>query len=298
MTKTELISTYTVEQLAETVVAKNDEIQRLKRDVSRLADENGELQIELDKYNNYILPRCTKEAKEMIDRSRFGEVMIVTYEEWGNKKKFGKRNKSFLETIDKIREYTDARAEDLAVCGADLLAGEVKGLNYVLDRIKGFELEEGEIEDLKELIAEKEKEIEKLNKNFADIFMQAKECTDANLYNINRFERQVDEFQDREEKLQSEVEKYRKAFEDAKKERDCQVAEYQKKIEELERDLEYKDGTKMFETLMKNTSGEAKECLARHMYENLRCVFRHEKTADEVSISDFSRQNLSRLRIC
>lgn len=34
-------------------------------------------------------------------------------------------------------------------------------------------------------------------------------------------------------KLQSEVEKYRKAFEDAKKERDCQIAEYQKKIEEL-----------------------------------------------------------------
>lgn len=36
------------------------------------------------------------------------------------------------------------------------------------------------------------------------------------------------------EKLQSEVEKYRKAFEDAKKERDYQIAEYQKKIEELE----------------------------------------------------------------
>lgn len=35
------------------------------------------------------------------------------------------------------------------------------------------------------------------------------------------------------EKLQYEVEKYRKAFEDAKKERDCQIAEYQKKIEEL-----------------------------------------------------------------
>lgn len=35
-------------------------------------------------------------------------------------------------------------------------------------------------------------------------------------------------------RLQSEVDKYRKAFENAKKERDCQVAEYQKKIEELE----------------------------------------------------------------
>lgn len=41
------------------------------------------------------------------------------------------------------------------------------------------------------------------------------------------------EFTDKIEKLQSEVEKYRKAFEYAKKECDCQVAEYQKKIEEL-----------------------------------------------------------------
>lgn len=87
--------------------------------------------------------------------------------------------------------------------------------------------------------------------------------------------------------LQSEIEKYRKAFEDAKKERDCQIVEYQKKIEELEKELEYKDGTKMFETLMENTRGEAKECLARHMYENLRCVFRYEKTADEVNITNF-----------
>ncbi len=39
------------------------------------------------------------------------------------------------------------------------------------------------------------------------------------------------EFTDEIEKLQSEVEKYRKAFENAKKERDCQIAEYRKKIE-------------------------------------------------------------------
>ena len=35
------------------------------------------------------------------------------------------------------------------------------------------------------------------------------------------------------DRLQFEVEKYRKAFENVKKERDCQIAEYQKKIEEL-----------------------------------------------------------------
>lgn len=87
--------------------------------------------------------------------------------------------------------------------------------------------------------------------------------------------------------LQSEVEKYHKAFEDAKKERDYQIAEYQKKIEELERELKYKDRTKMFETLMENTSGEAKEHLGRRMYKNLRCVLLYEKTADEVNISDY-----------
>lgn len=43
-------------------------------------------------------------------------------------------------------------------------------------------------------------------------------------------------------RLQSEVEKYRKAFEDAKKERDCWIAEYQNKIEELEHDLKTAGG--------------------------------------------------------
>lgn len=40
------------------------------------------------------------------------------------------------------------------------------------------------------------------------------------------------------DRLQSEVEKYRKAFEHAKNERDCQIAEYRKKIEELKQKLE------------------------------------------------------------
>ena len=33
-----------------------------------------------------------------------------------------------------------------------------------------------------------------------------------------------------------------------------------------------KDGTKMFDTLMENSSGEARELLSRHLYENLCCV--------------------------
>lgn len=46
------------------------------------------------------------------------------------------------------------------------------------------------------------------------------------------------EFTDKIEKLQSEVEKYRKAFEDAKKERDCQIAEYQNRAEKDKTELE------------------------------------------------------------
>lgn len=44
------------------------------------------------------------------------------------------------------------------------------------------------------------------------------------------------------------------------------------KIKKLEEDLKYKDGTKMFDTLMANSSGEAKELLARHCYKYLKCV--------------------------
>lgn len=44
------------------------------------------------------------------------------------------------------------------------------------------------------------------------------------------------------DRLQSEVEKYRKAFEDTKKEHDCQIADYQKKIEELYNSLRTLEG--------------------------------------------------------
>lgn len=59
-------------------------------------------------------------------------------------------------------------------------------------------------------------------------------CAKAELYATQEANRQLNKDVS---KLQSEVEKYRKAFEEAKKERDCQIAEYRKKIEELEHDL-------------------------------------------------------------
>lgn len=87
-------------------------------------------------------------------------------------------------------------------------------------------------------------------------------------------------------KALDEVEKYKTAFENAKQERDKLVSEMQSHIDclkaellevqchsdKLKQELEMKDGTKMFDTLMENSSGEARELLSRHLYENLCCV--------------------------
>lgn len=87
-------------------------------------------------------------------------------------------------------------------------------------------------------------------------------------------------------KALDEVEKYKTAFENAKQERDKLVSEMQSHIDclkaellevqchsdKLKQELEMKDGTKMFDTLMENSSGVARELLSRHLYENLCCV--------------------------
>lgn len=92
-------------------------------------------------------------------------------------------------------------------------------------------------------------------------------------------------------KALDEVEKYKTAFENAKQERDKQVSEMQSHIDclkaellevqchsdKLKQELEIKDGMKMFDTLMENSSGEAKELLARHLFENLCCVELNQK---------------------
>lgn len=87
-------------------------------------------------------------------------------------------------------------------------------------------------------------------------------------------------------KALDEVEKYKTAFENAKQERDKLVSEMQSHIDclkaellevqchsdKLKQELTMKDGTKMFDTLMENSSGEARELLSRNLYENLCCV--------------------------
>ena len=75
--------------------------------------------------------------------------------------------------------------------------------------------------------------------------------------------------------LQDKVNCYEKQIVDMQAHIDCLKAELQETqfySDKLKQELEMKDGTKMFDTLMENSSGEAKELLSRHLYEFLCCV--------------------------
>lgn len=114
MNKTELLSTYTAEQLADMLIKTNNLLDMLKYSdsflktglfdnpaaaalearlniaqnrIKNLEEGNGRLQAEVDTYNKYLLPRCTKEARRMIDENRFAEVRIATWDEWNNRGK-------------------------------------------------------------------------------------------------------------------------------------------------------------------------------------------------------------------
>lgn len=114
MNKQELLSTYTAEQLADMLIKSNNLLDMLKYSdsflktelfdnpaaaalearlniaqnrIKNLEEGNGRLQAEVDTYNKYLLPRCTKEARRMIDKNRFAEVRIVTWDEWNNRGK-------------------------------------------------------------------------------------------------------------------------------------------------------------------------------------------------------------------
>lgn len=75
--------------------------------------------------------------------------------------------------------------------------------------------------------------------------------------------------------LVNKVNCYEKQIADMKAHIDYLKAELQEAksySDKLKYELELKDGSKMFDTLMENSSGEAKELLSRHLYENLCCV--------------------------
>lgn len=124
MNKTELLSTYTAEQLAGMVInlqnaseVKNDEIQKLKWQISSLEEENGRLQSKVDTYNNYLLPKATKEAKELIDHNRFTGVRIVTWEQWNNREESEEKGsvyipKEYEQTMREILDIDTSKIQD------------------------------------------------------------------------------------------------------------------------------------------------------------------------------------------
>lgn len=99
MNKKELLENCTMEQLADMVIKyqnaseiKNDEIQQLKWTISNLEESNGRLRARVDTYVNYILPRATKEAKELLDKNAFSCIRIVAMDEDKKKCDCGKED--------------------------------------------------------------------------------------------------------------------------------------------------------------------------------------------------------------
>lgn len=172
MNKQELLSIYTAEQLAELVIkcqnaseVKNDEIQKLKWQISSLEEENGRLQAKVDAYNEYLLPRCTKEAKELIDGNHFVGVMIVSCGEWNN------RVKEKGEKVILPKEYENYIREVLSIDTSEIKDDchrfSIEGLQRYL------EIEEPkkkyETEKAKQRIANLEKDLKTATEKIKDL---------------------------------------------------------------------------------------------------------------------------------
>lgn len=173
MNKQELLSTYTAEQLAEMVVKFDiasemsaKKIYNLEIKINNLEEENGRLQEKVDAYNKFFPPRCTKEAKEMMDHNDFRKVMIVTYEQWHEK---GKEPKAEVfcwpkEYAEKMRELINIDTREIR---DDCLRFSIEGLQRYL------EIEEPkkqyEAEKAKQRIANLEKAIKTATEKIADL---------------------------------------------------------------------------------------------------------------------------------
>lgn len=80
-----------------------------------------------------------------------------------------------------------------------------------------------------------------------------------------------------------------KQFSEMQSHIDClkaELLEVQCHSDKLKQELAMKDGTKMFDTLMGNSSGEARELLSRHLYENLCCVELNQGEIKSVLLSE------------
>lgn len=236
MIKQELMETYAAEQLAGMVInlqsaseVKNDEIYKLKWQISSLEEENGRLQAKLDTYNNYLLTRATKEAKEMIDHNHFSGVRIVTWEQWSNREK----QTMNISDIQKCQEEYEKLLKESPLestinkISRDILEQKNNAMAMEFTRIICDLLKQnGVYVHCKETKLSEKITTNSIEEQYGIVF------------DSMDFSKHDKEFMEKIEELQSEVEKYRKAFEDAKKERDCRIAEYQNRTEKDKTELE------------------------------------------------------------
>lgn len=227
MNKTDLIENYTLPQLVDMIInlqnaseVKTDEIQKMKWNIKDLEESNKRLKAKLDSYDNFLLPRCTKEAREMIDHNHFSEVRIVTWEQWNDR-----REKSVnISDIQKCQgEYEKILKENplestINKISRDILEQKNNTMAVEFTRVICDLLKQNGVY----VHCTETKFDEKIAENsFEEEY--------GIVFDSMDFSERDKEFTDKIEALQTETEKYRKAFEGAKKERD----HFEKVLQEL-----------------------------------------------------------------
>lgn len=130
MNKQKLLENYTPERLAEIVIRqkkvigeKCGEINRIKINMERKEKDNHELRCQVERYNNYILPRCTKEAKKLIDKNAFPCIRIIAIGEEKKKCDCGKEDE-----INCLKKELDRK--ETAINQIDDILNELFGVTH------------------------------------------------------------------------------------------------------------------------------------------------------------------------
>ena len=88
-------------------------IAELESEKGNLEESNGRLQSKLDTYNDYLLPRATPEAKEIIDNHQFSKISIVPCERLKSLKCENRELKLECENLRKKLEKSDFEIQRL-----------------------------------------------------------------------------------------------------------------------------------------------------------------------------------------
>lgn len=220
--KSELLSTYTAEQLSEMAA----ELQSGKGNKVFKVKDNKNYQKEIDEFFRNSVDKICNDILEQKNNAMAMEFTRIIGE--------------LLRENGLLIRFSQAEI------GEDIHHNIIERKYGIAFDSMDFSQHDKEFTDK---IKELEEELEKSNREHAKTLWEYCDSVKKEDY-----EKEID-------RLQSEVEKYRKAFEDAKKERDCQIAEYQKKIDELYYSLRTLEGNLkvsnvVIEETIKNENGE------------------------------------------